>query len=77
MNYDRITYDKSLYLKGMYTTYMLNFYMNRNYKLTRKIYDENVILENFGVKNSKQLEMKNIDGVLYIVIDLSDSNILE
>lgn len=77
INYDRITYDKSLYLKGMYTTYMLNFYMNRNYKLTRKIYDENVILENFGVKNSKQLEMKNIDGVLYIVIDLSDSNILE
>lgn len=77
MNYDMNTFDKSLYLNGSCTTYMLKFYMKEKYNLNRQIYDENIILENFGQKSSKQLEMKNIDGVLYIVVDFSNNNILE
>ena len=70
INYNEITYKNSLFLNGSFTTYMLNFYMNKKIELNRQVYDENVVLENFGEKNEKKVEMKRVGDVLYIVVEL-------
>ena len=76
INYNKITYKNSLFLNGSFTTYMLNFYMNKKIELNRQIYDENVVLENFGEKNEKKVEIKRIGDVLYIVVELEQKRTL-
>ena len=44
--------------------------MNKKIELNRQVYDENVVLENFGEKNEKKVEMKRVGDVLYIVVEL-------
>ena len=50
--------------------------MNKKIELNRQIYDENVVLENFGEKNEKKVEIKRIGDVLYIVVELEQKRTL-
>ena len=49
---------------------MLEFYMNNNVEIDQQPIDKQVIEENFKIPSDKEIQMKMINDILYIVIDL-------
>ena len=66
--YNIITFRNSLLLKCMYTEAMMEFYIGNGIKPNKLMYDEKIIKENFETQTNKELQIKKIDEVYYIVV---------
>ena len=66
--YNTIIFRNSLLLKCMYTEAMMEFYIGNGIKPNKLMYDEKIIKENFETQTNKELQIKKIDEVYYIVV---------
>lgn len=66
--YNPIIFRNSLLLKCMYTEAMMEFYIGNGIKPNKLMYDEKIIKENFETQTNKELQIKKIDEVYYIVV---------
>ena len=66
--YNTIIFRILLLLKCMYTEAMMEFYIGNGIKPNKLMYDEKIIKENFETQTNKELQIKKIDEVYYIVV---------
>ena len=68
--YSPVIFLNSIYLTNTYTEYMLEFYMNNSVKIEQLPIDKQIIEENFKIPSDQEIQMKMINDILYIVVDL-------
>ena len=67
--YGKLVFEQSIYLKGMYTVSLHEFYTGRHLT-TVQDFTEELEQTYFENPSDQELQFKNIDDVLYILIDL-------